>query len=104
MTDRRIMVLPVALIEKIDANRGDIDRSEFLDLLIESHLQRESGGQPEKRTGGEGFVTQESLEEFERGIKELLRNFLEFLVSYGLELGPRREDGDLEALSKKLKN
>ena len=104
MPDKKITVLPTELVQKIDEHRGDLGRGEFLDALIQGYLQQDSDAQPGKNSSEKRFVTEESLEEFEQGIKELLRNFLEFLVSYGLELGHKRDNSGLESLSEKLKS
>ncbi|MBL7209822.1 MAG: hypothetical protein ISS52_06965, partial [Dehalococcoidia bacterium] len=48
-------------------------------------------------------VTKEEFRQFEQGIRELLRNFLEFFLSYGLELGKEPTDKELEALTQKLR-
>ncbi len=34
MYDRRIIVLPAELVVKVDDNRGDMSRAEFIDLLL----------------------------------------------------------------------
>ena len=49
----------------------------------------------------QSYVTKEELEGFEQGIKGLLRSFLEFFVSYGLELG-KPAKGKFEELNQKL--
>ncbi len=97
MSDRRIVVLPAELVVKVDENRGGISRSEFIALLLDSHL----GNDNEERSPE--FVTRESLSDFEKGIKELLRSFMEFFVTYSLEIGKESGDIDLESLSEKLK-
>ena len=97
MSDRRIMVLPTELVVKVDENRGDMSRAEFIDLLLDSHLGNDSEGENQQ------LVTWESLANFERGIKELLRNFLEFFITYGLEIGKESGTVDLESLTERLK-
>ena len=97
MPDRRIMVLPAELVDKVDENRGDLSRAEFIDLLLEGHLGNDNEEQMHE------FVTRESLADFERGIKELLRNFMEFFVTYSLEIGKKSGDSTLESLTESLK-
>ena len=101
MSDRRIMVLPAELVVKVDENRGDMSRAEFIDLLLDSHLGNEGENDSEEKI--QQLVTRESLAEFEIGIKELLRNFLEFFITYGLEIGKPSGTGDLESLTERLK-
>jgi len=97
VSDRRIVVLPAELVVKVDESRGDMSRAEFIDLLLDSHL----GNDNEEHSPE--FVTRESLADFERGIKELLRSFMEFFVTYSLEIGKGPGDGDLESLTERLK-
>ena len=104
MPGKKITVLPSELVSKIDEHRGDLDRGEFLNVLIDSYLQQDSADHAAQKNSDGEYVTEESLTEFERGIKELLRNFLEFFVSYGLEIGPKTGDSSgLESLAAKLK-
>ena len=104
MPGKKITVFPSELINKIDEQRGDLDRGEFLNVLIDSYCQQDSAEHSAEAHAAGEYVTEESLGEFERGIKELLRSFLEFFVSYGLELGPKAgESSGLGSLSEKLK-
>ncbi len=97
MFDKRMMVLPAELVVRVDENRGDVSRAEFINLLLDNQL-----GNGEHEQQQEQFVTWESLTEFEGGMKELLRSFLEFFITYGLEIGKSSGKPDLEALSKRL--
>lgn len=101
MPDKQIVVLPTELVQTIDANRGDVSRDSFIQLLIDSHL--EGNGGDASPSASQEYVTPGDLSEFEEGIRELLRHFLEFFLSYGLELGKNGGDEDLESLTKKLK-
>jgi hypothetical protein len=94
MSEKRMLVVDAELVKKIDENRGDLTRSEFVNLLIDSQLK----GEDERRDG----VTREEFRQFQEGTKELLRNFLEFFISYGLELGKQPEDKEFEQLSQRL--
>ena len=98
MSDKRMMVLPAELVVRVDENRGEVSRAEFINLLLDSQL-----GDGEQEQKQQQFVTWESLTEFEGGLKELLRSFLEFFITYGLEIGKGSGKTDLEALSETLK-
>lgn len=95
MSDKRMLIVPSELARKIDENRGDMSQSDFINFLIDSQLERNKTEQPPP-------VTMEVFQEFEQGIKDLLRNFIEFFVSYGLELGGQSIKGRFEELNKKL--
>ena len=47
-------------------------------------------------------MDKEEFRHFALGMKELLRNFLEFFLSYGLELGKQPQDKTFQELSQKL--
>ena len=97
MSDQRIMVLPAEVVVRVDENRGDVSRAEFINLLLDSHLGKASEKEHEK------YVTAESLQNFEEGMKELLRSFLDFFITYGLEVGKGSGSSDLEAITERLK-
>jgi len=96
MTEKRMLILDAGTVKKIDENRGDMSVSEFINLLIDSHLDEPATHQQSD------LVTKEEFHHFEEGIRDLLRSFLEFFLSYGLELGKQPTDGELDKLSFKL--
>jgi hypothetical protein len=95
MSEKRMLIVPAELVRKIDENRGDMSQAEFLDYLVDKRL--------ESSVKEDEYVTREALREFEHGVKDLLRSFLEFVVSYGLELGKAPCKDDLEELSQRLR-
>ena len=94
MSEKRMLIVDAELVKKIDDNRGDMSRSDFLNFLITSQLKEEG-----KKQDG---ITREEFHQFQEGTKELLRNFLEFFISYGLELGKQPKDSEFEQLTQKL--
>jgi len=94
MPDKRMLIVDAALAQRVDENRGDMNRSDFINFLIDSCLKEDSG-KPQ-------YITEEDFTQFQQGTKELLRNFLEFFVSYGMELGEQPKDKTFEELSQKL--
>jgi hypothetical protein len=96
MSEKRMLIVDAELVKKIDDNRGDLGRSEFINFLMESELKEKEDG---KKQGG---ITREEFHQFQEGTKELLRNFLEFFISYGLELGKQPSDNEFEQLAQKL--
>ena len=74
MPEKRMLIVPAELLKKIEENRGDMSQSDFINLLIDSRLEEKSTAQL--------YMTKEALQEFEQGIKDLLRSFLEFYISY----------------------
>ena len=96
MADKKMLIIDTEVITKIDDNRGDMNRSEFLNFLIDSQFKEEAGNK------NENYVNKEEFSQFAQGMKELLRNFLEFFLTYGLELGKQPQDETLAELSQKL--
>jgi hypothetical protein len=97
VAEKRMLIIDAEVARKIDENRGDMSRSEFINFLIGSQLEEKEEG------GNENYVSKEEFHQFAQGMKELLRNFLEFFLSYGLELGKQPQDKTFEELSQKLK-
>lgn len=96
MTDRRMLIVEAELVSKIDENRGDLSFSEFIKFLIDNQIK-------EKSLDNNG-VSREEFRQFQEGTKELLRRFLEFFLSYGLELGRQTGDEEFQELSDKLRD
>jgi len=94
MPDKRMLIIDAEVTRKIDENRGDMNRSDFINFLIDSCMKEDSVKQD--------YITKEEFDYFEQGTRELLRNFLEFFISYGLELGKQPKDKTFEELSQKL--
>ena len=97
MAEKRMLIIDADIVRKIDENRGDMSYSEFIRFLIDSRLKDNTGNQ-----NNQNYVSKEEFQHFEQGIKELLRNSLEFFLSYGLELGKQPQDKTFEELSQKL--
>ncbi len=96
MSDRRMLIIDADVVKKIDENRGDMSYSEFFKFLLDSQLEEESGNK--------NYVGREEFQQFAEGMQELMRNFLEFFLSYGLELGKKPQDKTFEELSQKLQS
>ncbi len=94
MSDKRMLIVDAEVVRKVDENRGDLNRSDFINFLIDSCLKEDSEKQ--------NYITKEEFDQFQQGTRELLRNFLEFFISYGLELGKQPKDETFEELSQKL--
>jgi hypothetical protein len=94
VVDKRMLIVDADVVRKVDENRGDMSQSEFLHFLIDSQFEEE--------TGKQNYVDREEFQQFAQGMKELLRNFFEFFISYGLELGKQPQDKTFAELSQKI--
>jgi len=70
---------------------------EFIEFLINSQLQ-----ETREKVKEQQYVSREEIQRFEQDIKSLLRRFLDFFVSYGLELGKQSPKAEFEELSSRL--
>ena len=96
MPEKRMLIVPAELVRRIDENRGDMSQAEFIDFLIESQLKEGGKGQRQQ------YATKEEIRAFELDIKKLLKSFVDFFVSYGLELGKHPAKSEIEELTSKL--
>lgn len=97
MSDKRMLILPAEVVQKIDENRGDISQAEFISLLIDNQFK--------EKEKDHKYATKEEVQAFQEDTKRLLRSFLDFFVSYGLEMGKSGSDapvGGFEELTSKL--
>jgi len=99
MSEKRMLIVDSEVMEKLDENRGDLSRSEFINFLINNKL----GENSESITSNQ-YVSKEEYQEFTQGMKDLLRRFLDFFISYGLELGQQPKDGTFSELVQKLQS
>jgi hypothetical protein len=97
LTDSKILVVPADLARKIDENRGDVSRAEFLEALIDNLVKEKSEPKDAMK-----YATREELSSFEQDMKQLLKSFLDFFVSYGLELGENGQQIEIEKFTSKL--
>jgi hypothetical protein len=128
VSERRMLVVDAELIDRIDANRNDMSRTEFLEFLMDSYLKRDSKAEESPHRGDahqareevkdllkalladsqrkeskpDDLVHREELNQFYDGIRDLMRSFLDFFVTYGLEMGREPQDTEFQQLSQKL--
>jgi hypothetical protein len=108
MPEKRMLILDEEILDKIDEYRGDLSRAEFLDVCINTCLEETEPG-PRRSVGKEkayatpAYATKEDLDEFKSGIKDLLRAFLDFYISFGLDLGTGNTSEDLEHLKNRFR-
>ena len=94
--DDLIMVVKQDVVKQIDQNRGEMNRTEFVNYLIQCQLKEISD--PKK------YVSQEEFQLFAHQVTELLHDFLEFFVSYGMAMGRGQHEAEIESLSQQLQS
>ncbi len=112
MDGRKMLILGQRLVEKIDENRGDLGRAEFIEFCIDSCLESEEPEREERYTEQEFaprqkeapvYATREDFREFKRSMQDLLRAFLDFFITFGLELGTGKTTKGLADLKNQLR-
>ena len=98
MADKKMLIIPAGLADKIDENRGDLSQADFIEFLIDSFLKNK-----EVPAEAETYATHEEMGYFEEDMKNLMRSFLDFFVTYGMELGKQKSvSPEIEELASKL--
>jgi hypothetical protein len=94
--DDLIMVVKEDIVKQIDENRGEMNRTEFVNYLIQCQLK--------EKLNQNRSVSKEEFQYFTRQMMDLLHNFLQFFVSYGMAMGKGQRDADVQALNKQLES
>ena len=92
--DDLVMVVKEDVVKQIDENRGELNRTEFVNHLIQCQL-KDCYSQND-------YVKKEEFQQFTQETTELIQNFLQFFVSYGMAMGQRTPNEDLPVLNKPL--
>ena len=92
--DDLIMVVKEDIVRQIDENRGEMNRTEFVNYLIQCQLKEQFNQR--------NAITRAEFEVFARQVTETLQNFLQFFVSYGMSMGHGYKAMDIQALNRKL--
>lgn len=123
MSDKRMMIVPAELVNRINENRGDLSQAEFIEFLINDQLGQTKPAELKHTTNAEidqlrkeirqfmqdveakqkTFVTKEEAVAFQEDTKKLMKSFLDFFIGYGLEFNKKSAgNDDLSELSKTL--
>jgi hypothetical protein len=94
--DDLIMVVKEDVVKQIDENRGEMNRTEFVNYLIQCQL-RDFTSQKE-------YITKEEFQHFTSQMMELLHNFLQFFISYSMSMSEGQPDMDIQSLTRQLES
>ena len=92
--DDLVMVVKEDVVKQVDENRGEMNRTEFVNHLIQCQLK--------EYYNEKNYVTKEEFHKFTQEITELLHNFLQFFVSYGMAMDRRLQAEDIRILDQQL--
>jgi hypothetical protein len=94
--DDLIMVVKEDIVKQIDQHRGEMNRTEFVNYLIQCQLKEQLN---QKKS-----VSREEFQNYTRQLTDLLHSFLQFFVSYGMTMGKGQQDAEVQALNKQLES
>ena len=94
--DDLIMVVKEEVVKQIDEHRGEMNRTEFVNYLIQCQLK-------EQKSQKKG-VSKEEFQVFTRQMTDTMHNFLQFFVSYGMSMGKTQPNEDVQLLNKQLES
>jgi len=94
--DDLIMVVKEDVVKQIDGNRGEMNRTEFVNYLIQCQLKEEDNQKD--------CISREEFQIFTSQMVGLLHNFLQFFVSYGMAMGRGEADTDIQMLNQQLES
>jgi len=92
--DAVVLVVGGEVIHRVDEHRGEMTRSEFIDFLIQSQLK--------EGYKNRNYMEKEEFHRFAQEMKGILRNLLEFFLSWGLELEQQKQDKGFEEWLQKI--
>ena len=95
--DDLIMVVKEDIVKQIDENRGELNRTEFVNYLIQCQLKNEDKINTE-------YISKEEFQSFSHQMISLLHNFLQFFVSYGMAMGQGQADTEIQSLNQQLES
>jgi metal-responsive CopG/Arc/MetJ family transcriptional regulator len=91
--------VPADLVKKIDDNRGDVNRAQFIEALIDNLIEEK----PESKEKSKAqYATKEEILVYQQDMKQLLKSFLDFFMAYGMEFGDNGQLLEIEKFTSKL--
>lgn len=123
MPEKLMLIVPADLVAKIDTNRGDLSQAEFINFLIDSLLDKKADAKQgtsqdeiesikadlkklvvREEDVKKKYATKEEFQSFMQDNRRLLKNFLDFFIGYGLEMGKQSNNNELVEITSKLKS
>ena len=86
------MVADRDVTRQVDENRGELSRAEFVNFLIQKQL----------RESAPDHVTREEFYHFIEEIKTIMRNLLDFFISWNLQQEEQRQKQDFNQWLQKI--
>ena len=92
--DALVMVADKNITHQVDENRGEMTRSEFVNFLIQSQLRESS----------QNYVNRDEFYHFVQEMKTIMRNLLDFFLSWNLEQEDQQQNKDFNEWLQKIES
>ena len=92
--DDLIMVVKEDVVKQIDEHRGEMNRTEFVNYLIQCQLK--------EQLNQKNSISIAEFQQFKRQTLELIRNMLEIFISSCMSMDESRQNEEVRALSQQL--
>ena len=91
-----IMVVKDNVVKQIDENRGELNRTEYVNHLIQCQLKQCYNKQDS--------VTREEFQYFSQQTMELLHNFIQFFINHGMVIDNPQYNEDFQIVCQQLES
>jgi hypothetical protein len=94
--DDLVMVVKEDIVKQIDDHRGEMNRTEFVNYLIQCQLK--------EQLNQKNSISKEEFQQFRRQTLELMRNILEIFISSGMSMDESQQNEGVQTLSQQLES
>ena len=101
--EKGIVIVPQAVLDKIDRNKDDLSRAEFIEACIDALLEGKEAGERGGRTSG-GDISREEFDDFKKSLRSLQQAIIEMLLAFAVEPAARSSKAEQERLLQRVKD
>jgi hypothetical protein len=94
--DDLLMVVKEDIVKQIDEHRGEMNRTEFVNYLIQCQMK--------EQLNQKNSISKEEFQQYKRQTLELMRNMLEIFISSGMSMDVSQHSEDIQTLSQQLES
>ena len=76
MSDKRMMIVPAEIVNKINENRGDLSQAEFIEFLINDQLGQDKPAELKNTTNAEIDELRKEIRQFMQDVEEKQKTFV----------------------------
>jgi lipase chaperone LimK len=102
VTDKKMLIVDSDLLARIDDNRGELSRTEFLYHLINNAM----GEEPAEETlpDQNQYLKREEFERYTQDMRDLLKRFLDFFLYNNMAVSAGSGNGEFDDMARQLQS